>query len=461
MSFLGNIHGSFSRRTSRGVFANTKVKEFKRHAGVETKYVDLTIHFIGAQGLPKTDVAGSSDPYFVARIDHEIEYTSSVQVNTLQPVWNELWHLKNVPTDATLAVQVMDKDEGKTDDFVGKFETTVAPGAKEAIIQGPMHRLRSGTFWLNIESREPATPLSEAPAYTFDGPLRYTQHYSPTVGQLTRVNDARLYSTWEVRLRGVRTFFGDAFQHWNTEYAAAQSIFGAGPGALALRGTIRAGHRTLYAQTMRDRTGPLDTPADVLALLHSANSLVQYRSPVDPRRLRVKPAVYTYVIAEEDETLRFSETGATFFVDFASKHALHANCAKRVRYSGEFHPRPTCPGGWAGYGDGNPDADADERTHWELAIDNNSGTYAPSRDLLPTVRALLEYNFPGFAICALDREDPGLKESREACREYALRFRGVKQEELQPHIAENEQTLLNHIAGSPELVQTARHSSLS
>ena len=73
-------------------------------------------------------------------------------MNTLQPVWNELWHLKNVPTDATLAVQVMDKDEGKTDDFVGKFETTVAPGAKEAVIQGPLHRRRSGTFWLKVRT---------------------------------------------------------------------------------------------------------------------------------------------------------------------------------------------------------------------------------------------------------------------------------------------------------------------
>jgi len=274
------------------------------------------------------------------------------------------------------------------------------------------------------------------------------------------VNDARLYSTWEVRLRGVRAFFGDTFQAWNKEYAAAQSIFGAGPGALALRGTIRAGHRTLYARSTRDGTGPLDTPADVLALLHGTYSLGQARSPGDPRRLRVKPAVYTYVITEEDETLRFSETGAAFFVDFASKHALHANCAQRVRYSGEFHPRPTCAGGWAGFGDGTADADADEHTRWELVIDNNSGTYAPSRELLPALRALLEHNFPGFPVCALDREDPGLKESREACREYALKFRGVKREELQPHIAENEQTLLSHIAGNPELAQAARHSSL-
>jgi len=58
---------------SRDVSA--KVKEFKHRAGIETRYVDLTVHFIGARGLPRTDVAGSSDPYFIARLDREIEYT--------------------------------------------------------------------------------------------------------------------------------------------------------------------------------------------------------------------------------------------------------------------------------------------------------------------------------------------------------------------------------------------------
>lgn len=44
----------------------------------------------------------------------------------------------------------------------------------------------------------------------------------------------------------------------------------------------------------------------------------------------VEPAVYAYVIAEEDETFRFSETGARFFVDCASKRALHKQlCSKR------------------------------------------------------------------------------------------------------------------------------------
>jgi len=37
--------------------------------------VDITIQFIGADGLPKMDVVGSADPYFVATIDDKIKFT--------------------------------------------------------------------------------------------------------------------------------------------------------------------------------------------------------------------------------------------------------------------------------------------------------------------------------------------------------------------------------------------------
>ena len=38
----------------------------------EVTYNDLTIHFIGASGLPKMDVLRSADPYFVADLDGKI-----------------------------------------------------------------------------------------------------------------------------------------------------------------------------------------------------------------------------------------------------------------------------------------------------------------------------------------------------------------------------------------------------
>jgi hypothetical protein len=312
-------------------------------------------------------------------------------------------------------------------------------------------------------SQTETTPSTDDKAerrqFIFDGPIRFSRHFSPTVGRLTNLNDARLYSTWKIYIKGVRMFFGDTVQHWNRDYKAAQSIF-QGPTSIALRSAIQAGHAMLYARSTTNAFGVIDGPQDVFRLLlHGSvaapdgttsgagptpsrlENLATCRNRADsaggspPFSRRVKPAVYTYVISVDDDSFRFSETGAAFFVDFASKHALHSNCAQAVRYSGEFHPRPA--GGWENFSDDTPD----EAITWELVIDNNSGTYSPDKTMLPDLKELLEYNFPGFTIHAWDREDPRLVESREACRAYALEKRGVRQEELQPHVAEGDQTL--------------------
>lgn len=235
-------------------------------------------------------------------------------------------------------------------------------------------------------------------------------------------------------LRGVRLFFDDdSVQHWNTNYKAAQTIF-QGPTSIAVRSTIQAGHRMLYARSTRNGFGVIKEPTDILNILHGGKATGQLAH-------RVKPAVYTYIIAVDDDSFRFSETGAAFFVDFASKHALHSNCAQAVRYSGEFHPRPE--GGWENFNDQIPD----EQVKWELVIDNNSGTYSPDPMLLPHLKELLEYNFPGFIIHAWDFNDPRLSQSREACRAYALQKRGITQDELQPH-PHGEPTSLEHLSST-------------
>ncbi|KAG6895716.1 hypothetical protein C0992_013093 [Termitomyces sp. T32_za158] len=411
-------------------------------------FVDLEIQFIGASGLPKMDVVGSADPYFVADIDEKITFVSAVKGETLAPVWNEIWRVKNVPMVANLHVQVLDKDDDAPhDDFVGKFTTSISKGAKEAEIQGPLFRKDRGTFWLKIDSTPSTDKDPSQFPYLFDGPIRFSRHYSPTVGVLTNLDDHRLYSTWKMYLRGVPLFFGDRHQGWNRSYKAAQSIF-QGPTSIVVRSGIQAGHRMLYARNARNVFGIIDEFSDVAQLLHAGKS---NRPDVGQFEHRIKPAVYTYIISSEDDSFRFSETGAAFFVDFASKHALHSNCAETVRYSGEFHPRPK--GGWAAFNDEIPDHEVD----WELVIDNNSGTYAPDKMLLPELKGLLEYNFPGFGIYALDREDPKLEESREACREYALKNRGVTKHELQPYAASSEETLSHRVSvGAQQLGEAGR-----
>ncbi|KIK91666.1 hypothetical protein PAXRUDRAFT_830632 [Paxillus rubicundulus Ve08.2h10] len=415
------------------------IKATREQFGLETKYVDLFIQFIGATNIPKMDVLGTADPYFHARLDHKLLYVSSVQCNTLTPVWNETWQVKNVPTSAALSVVLRDKDEGAlTDDFIGKFETTVYPGTKEVEIQGPvgLRHSKRGTFWLKIES-SPSRGDPNLLPYLFDGPIHYSRHSSPTVGALTKLRDDRLYSTWKIYIKGIPQIFGEQVQPWNRKYAAAQTIF-QGPTSLAVRSGIQAGHRMLYARTVKNGFGVIQSSKDVINLLHggthrsSADGTVSYAH-------RIKPAVYTYIISTDDESLRFSETGAAFFVDFASKHALHSNCAESVRYSGEFHPRPV--GGWKDFSDNLQD----DEVNWELVIDNNSGTYSPDPAILPKVKEIIELNFFGFQVVALPHDDPELKASVDACRAYALSKRGVTEHELQPHVTEGEETLSHRV----------------
>lgn len=281
----------------------------------------------------------------------------------------------------------------------------------------------------------PATDVypSQSP-YLFDGPIRFSQHLSPTVGLLTKLDEVRLYSTWKVYLKGVSLIFRDKHQGWNRDYKAAQSIF-QGHRSLAVRSGIQAGHRLLYARTARDGFGIIESGADIAALLRGGRSSRPGLRNAPQFVDRMKPAVYTYIISSEDDSLRFSETGAAFFVDFASKHALHSNCAETVRYAGEFHPRPK--GGWQNFTDDTQDEDV----QWEMVVDNNSGTYSPDPMLLPRLKELLEYNFPGFIFVVLSYEDPRLAASRAACRAYAVNKRGVREDDLEPHTHHGETPL--------------------
>ena len=268
-------------------------------------------------------------------------YSSTVKTDTLQPVWNELWKVNNVPSDAKLQIQVSDKDDGPKDDYIGKFTTNVQPGAREEEIQSRILKKSKGTFWLKvriipppliisrdsfsslqIESTPSTDRLPDRNRYAFDGPIRFSRHFSPTVGRLTRINDARLYSTWKMYIKGIRLFFGDEYQPWNREYKAAQKIF---EGPLAVRGSIQAGHKLLYARSTTNGFGIINDNEDIFNIFRGGK---EEFGPKSTFQQRIKPAVYTYIISAEDDSFRFSETGAAFLVDFASKHALHANCCE-------------------------------------------------------------------------------------------------------------------------------------
>lgn len=72
---LGQARRSVERAREE---ATQKAREWATEAKEEVKgpqtYVDLTVHFIGASGLPKMDVVGTADPYFVAKLDSALTF---------------------------------------------------------------------------------------------------------------------------------------------------------------------------------------------------------------------------------------------------------------------------------------------------------------------------------------------------------------------------------------------------
>jgi hypothetical protein len=73
MSTFGNINYRMNKASTDTRDAMSKARAFA-HKQMGAEYVDLTIQFIGASDLPKMDVVGSCDPYFIANLDSCIKF---------------------------------------------------------------------------------------------------------------------------------------------------------------------------------------------------------------------------------------------------------------------------------------------------------------------------------------------------------------------------------------------------
>lgn len=129
--------------------------------------------------------------------------------------------------------------------------------------------------------------------------------------------------------------------------------------------------------------------------------------------------IYTYVVLLDGQ-MRFTETGKEFGIDLLSKHTMHSDVSIYIAFSGEFfvrkkkHPhmqaatdslRPPSPEPT----DEAPATPNKDPSAYELIIDNDSGTYRPNAQYLPTFKEFLEKNFPGLAIMTLDCQDDAEK----------------------------------------------------
>lgn len=203
------------------------------------------------------------------------------------------------------------------------------------------------------------------------------------------------HSTWKITMLGVDEVFKGKRHSWNKAYVKAQDIF-QGRSSIVARSMVQMQHAYLYGgasgfkplQTVRKEWGELTGN-----LLDSEDFLKVMEYGVR----RGKPRMFTYVLMEN--RLFMAETGAKFFRDMMSKHAMHSSASTEVVYAGELHFRHV--------------EDGSNERDFRLVIDNNSGTYAPGKEDLPKVKEVFERNFPGLHVIALDFKDPLLKQYTE------------------------------------------------
>jgi hypothetical protein len=243
------------------------------------------------------------------------------------------------------------------------------------------------TGYLNVECRLKEFSPSEG---AFPLPTLSLLNNLNTRGGLIRdVLDGGTFEpfpTWQMKLWEVgRTFNGEC-SHFNEKYSAAQLIFGPGLQSRAIREGLRAQHSMLY---FKDKTKN--------HLIHGISSFIAALPTSNANSTPGMSLRFTYVILT-NSYLHFSITSKKTAQDFLSKHALHNRAGREVAFAGEF------------FIDRNSDR---ARTTGVPAwiIDNNSGTYAPAKEKLHLLQALLEFNFGRECpIFALDRSDPALSE---------------------------------------------------
>ncbi|KAI1300986.1 hypothetical protein EDD11_005907 [Mortierella claussenii] len=363
---------------------------------------DFTIVFKGAKDLPRGDLL-SSDPFLEAYLgspeDQEsLSFVTGVQWSTLNPTWDATWHLLNVTDGMMLQILVKDKNKMMVDTDLGRASLILGSkleGTQEHVLDiwRSDERKQGQVIVKTTATRSAGTSAALTKAST-KGPARFSCHTSYAAGVLTRETKYEFH-TYRVRLYHLFDVFGTdpgRYQHWNREYDAAKRIFADSLEGLNIRNALHSQHSYLYRHGRNTIYSQLETAEDFGNLLH------RERLKEDPQQ-DLKTVVFTYSIVPKG--LYFSETGVAFFQDFMSKHAMHANRALEVMFSGEFRLY------------------RDEAHHndWTLLIDNNSGTYAPKKEELHKLQKIFELNFPDLVVRAMDRDDPFLKKIRAKTKE--------------------------------------------
>ncbi|KAF2169032.1 hypothetical protein M409DRAFT_21042 [Zasmidium cellare ATCC 36951] len=413
--------------------------------------------FCLAQLNTDTPKRHKEDPYLRFR-------THTVRKN-VEPEWNEDWIIANVPsTGFKLKIRIYDEDPADKDDLLGKVHLSVPSlhegwegiknqgvkllahdGSKRAyLLQALTTCFREnkhfrGYLYLSIEMLGKTQPDGQNGRVYTVGPCKWVRHYSPLLGRLVNIKDP---NADDGQQQGGSQQNGQKkpAEHYNFQANQVQ-----------LQGPVPAKlyHRYVEFKPWVSRMFTSSGLSGVLmgkALHHQHSRVYNFgrstewgafpQGPCEEMTKRFLELVhydqggriFTYVLTL-DAFWRFTETGKEFGIDMLSKHTMHSDVSIYIAFSGEFfvrrlkhakqppppepieessqsHPPQHAPNEEHPPNeveDGPPSDDPPKHpNHYELVIDNDSGTYRPNADMLPLLKDFLARNLPGLHILTLD-----------------------------------------------------------
>jgi len=432
----------------------------------------ITIH--RASNVPISDLnTFSSDPYLYLTLSADEGAEGQVQTlthriqterRTRDPTFNAEWVVSGLPARGfNLAVTLIDEDPGNYDDKLGQavlrfpsvgqtFEESWESGEQEYKVHKRKGQLKSkfGTFvaravtrgkvghrcrvWISVKVLGKAGDQKDHRIYTY-GPHRYVQHFSPILGSFLGAAKAPNEDHTQPSLKA-STFVANRIQlsgpvpaslrHRYVGFAPfIKAMFKRkGIEGILLHRALHRQHTCIYKWDKRTVCGTvtLSQGEDAQQLANGVNGHDKGKGPSSEsdafahQLLQMTShgthgRIFTYVIMLDGEW-RFTETGEEFAIQFLSKHTMHSDVSVEVAFSGEFFVRPLH----------DHDQHDDEEhvsldpSQYELVIDNDSGTYRPNKDLLPTLQSYLASpnNLAAFGrITAIDGFDEKLKKWKE------------------------------------------------
>ncbi|KAF8533731.1 hypothetical protein BDD12DRAFT_863747 [Trichophaea hybrida] len=426
----------------------------------------INITFNSAHNLPVADIPSfSSDPYVIATLRFpntslpKLHHRTPTIRSTCEPQWNDSWGIGNVPvTGVLLKVKVMDEDPGDHDLLgVTRIETGRLDSAEKEVEVTQKLKMGKGVWvgflrfvlcaggksgvvevGINVMDDEDAATEGEVleRPYTIS-PNWWSQHRSPLIGIITHTtatpaesadpNSTRAphiqrfeFCATKIQLSGP---LPAALKHQYVAYRPIIKTFYTKRGVLGiiLNRALKHQYRTIYSYDKATMYG-------VCQLQDLARQFLDFTHWGAGGR------VYTYIITLDSEW-RFTETGKEFGIQMLSKHTMHSCVSVYIAFAGEFFiraPGSTNEEGRNGSGSHGHHRRQSSRSveDYVLVIDNDSGTYRPSKEHISAMQAFMNRALPGLKVEVVDAfDDDHIKEKKvhAAEKERAGRRRRFKQ----------------------------------